>query len=683
MNNSVRIAVDIGGTFTDIQILVEDTGQSFAHKTPTTPEDPSVGLLKGIREASELFSFDIADVSALMHGTTIATNAVLQRRFPKAALLTTKGFEDVLEIGRHVRKEVYSQIGEERLVMVPRRYRFGVTERINVAGEVETALDEQAARETIEQIRNEDISVIAVCLLHSFTNPAHENRLEELINEQIPNAYVSISSRTSPQAREFERTSTTCLNALLMPVVRDYLDRLDARMNEAGFRAPVFLVQSNGGVTTPDIAREQPVRLVLSGPSGGAKAAETLSRQLDEPNLVAVDMGGTSFDVSVVENGATRLRSEGEIDGAPVRLPMLEIRTIGSGGGSMASADSTGRLTVGPQSAGAVPGPVAYLRGGTEPTVTDANLALGRIDPEYFLGGAMPLDADASARAVADRIASPLGLTPESAADGIVRIAISDMAEAIRLSLFEKGLDPADFALISFGGAGGLHTALVAEELGASRVLFPRSSGTLSAWGMLFADIVQDVVRSRLTPANHEGASTLKPLLADLIAQGAGLLERSGVDAASRHYELAFDMRYPGQGYELGVEAPDADLDDSTMTRVVERFHQQHKVLFAHNEVDVTPDIISIRLRAIGRLEKPDDVVFKPEPGEATKSNRRIYIGAGWHDVAVHERDRIGVGDIVNGPAIIEESHSTIVLPPNWTARVHPTGVIAADRETG
>jgi N-methylhydantoinase A len=348
MSSTYRIAVDIGGTFTDLQILDEASGESRAHKVATTPDDPSEGLLRGIEEAARLFGFPLDRVSSLMHGTTIATNAVLERKLPKGALVTTAGFEDVLEIGRHVRKQVYSVKGEPRALLIPRSRRFGVAERMTARGEAEAPLDEASAREAARRVAESGAEVCAVALLHAYANPAHEQRLAAILREAGPGLHVSLSSDVSPEIREFERTSTTVLNALLMPIVAGYLARLRRRLAEAGLKAPIYLVQSNGGVTTPEKAAEQPARLLLSGPSGGALAAETLSRMLAEPNLIAVDMGGTSFDVSIVHEGRTRLVTQGEMDGLPVRLPMLEIRTIGAGGGSLAVLDPSGRLRVGP-----------------------------------------------------------------------------------------------------------------------------------------------------------------------------------------------------------------------------------------------------------------------------------------------------------------------------------------------
>ena len=516
----VRIAVDVGGTFTDFEILDEATGETLAAKTQTTPEDPSEGLLTGLRVAAERFGFSLGDISALLHGTTIATNAVLQRRLPKGALITTAGFEDVLEIGRHFRRDVYASKAEPRAMLIPRAWRLGIKERTLATGAIETPLDETEIVRVAERLETGGVQCVAVCLLSAYANADHETRIGALLAKHAPGLDVSLSHEVSPEIREFERTSTTVLNALLVPVVRGYLERLRARLKEAGFRAPVYLVQSNGGVMSPETAALLPARLLLSGPSGGALAAETIAQRLAMPNMVAVDMGGTSYDVSIVSEGRTRLVTQGTVDGLPVRLPMIEIRTIGSGGGSIARVEERGRLRVGPESAGAQPGPVCYARGGSEPTVTDANVVLGRIDPALFLGGAMRLDAALAGAAIAERVGKPLSLAVEDAAEGIVRVAVARMAGAIRLSLFEKGLDPEDFTLLSFGGASGLHACDTADEIGIGRVVFPRDPGTLSAWGMLYSDVVHVMTRARLMKADRTAAPALEQICGELPQQG-------------------------------------------------------------------------------------------------------------------------------------------------------------------
>jgi N-methylhydantoinase A len=673
---SLRVAVDVGGPFTDLQILDERTGQTFAAKTPTTPADPSEGLITGLREAGARFGFTAADVSALMHGTTIGTNAVLQRRLPKGGLITTFGFEDVLEIGRHFRRDVYANRAEPRALLIPRALRLGVRERTRANGEIEADLDTGHLAEITAKLRAADVRAVAVCLLHAYANAKHERAVGAYLAKNAPEMDVALSHEVSPEIREFERSSTTVLNALLMPVVRGYLERLRARLAEAGFKAPVYLVQSNGGVTSPETAALQPARLLLSGPSGGALAAETISARLDIPNLVAVDMGGTSYDVSIVHAGRTRQITEGKVDGLPVRLPMIDIRTIGAGGGSIARVEGSGRLRVGPASAGARPGPVCYRRGGTEPTVTDANVTLGRIDPNFFLGGSMDLDAEGARAAISEKVAGPLGLTAEAAAEGVSEVAVSQMAGAIRLSLFEKGLDPEDFALLSFGGASGLHACETAKEIGIDRVVFPNDPGTLSAWGMLYSDVVHSLTRSRLMKADAAAPPVLGGLCASLMSEARAVLERDGVAEDAQSFPLFLDMRYPGQAYEIQVplEGP------AHLAAAVARFHDLHMAQYAHAERHVTPEIVAVRLAATGRLKKPVQRPFKGSDGGKAKSMRRAFAAGGWQETPVWDRAAIGPGNDLRGPLIVEEEHATHAIPKGWTLRVTATGDLIASR---
>ncbi len=676
---SFRVAVDIGGTFTDLQILDEATGRTFAAKTPTTPDDPSEGLIVGLREAAGKVGFTLAEVSALMHGTTIATNAVLQRRLPKGALLTTAGFEDVLEIGRHFRRDVYANRAEPRAILVPRALRLGVRERTRANGDIETTLDTTQVKEIAARLQAAGVRAVAVCLLHAYANPEHERQVGALLAEHAPGLDVSLSHDVSPEIREFERTSTTVLNALLMPVVRGYLQRLRARLQEAGFAAPVYLVQSNGGVTSPETAALQPARLLLSGPSGGALAAETISRRLGEGNLVAVDMGGTSYDVSIVHDGRIRQVMEGSVDALPVRLPMIEIRTIGSGGGSIAHVEASGRLRVGPESAGAMPGPVCYRRGGTEPTVTDANVALGRIDPQFFLGGTMVLDAEGAKAAIRRGVADRLGLPPDAAAEGMTQLAVARMAGAIRLSLFEKGLDPEDFALLSFGGASGLHACDTAGEIGISRVIFPCEPGTLSAWGMLYSDIVHSLTRSQLMKADASAVPVLEEICAALEQDARRILARDGVPADAQVLPVFLDMRYPGQAYEIQVP-----LDSlQALSGAVQRFHDLHMTQYAHAERHVIPEIVAVRLAATGRLKKPVMSAFAASGVAKAKGQRALFAGGRWLDAAVWSRDALVPGQALAGPAIVEEAHATHVIPLGWELSVAKTGDLIATRTAG
>ena len=666
----VRIAVDIGGTFTDLQILDEETGATHAIKTPTTPDNPSNGLAEGLRIAAASLGFSLSQVTALTHGTTIATNAVLQRRLARAALVTTAGFEDVLEIGRHVRKDVYANRAEERVLLIPRRHRFGLKERMRADGSVETPLEAAAMARVIEQLITAEPEAVAVTLLHAYANGEHEDRVAGAIAKALPGVPVSLSHRICPEIREFERTSTTVLNAMLVPVIEEYVTNLRRSLGALGLTAPVYLVQSNGGAALPETAAEQPARLLLSGPSGGALAGEVLSMSLEEPNLIGVDMGGTSYDVSLVVDGKVRQVTEGAVDGCPLRLPMVEIRTIGAGGGSIARVEAGGGLRVGPDSAGAKPGPVCYGRGGTAPTVTDANLVLGRIDPGFFLGGDMRLDLEGAKAAIQESIAGPLGLGLDEAAEGITRVAVSAMAAAIRLSLFEKGLDPRDFALVSFGGAGGLHACDTADALGATRVIFPRDPGTLSAWGMLSSDLVHDFARSSLMPANESSVPTLTRVVRSLLDQGAAALDADGADPARRSLPLSLDLRYPGQGYEIGVPLADA----ASVAASAAAFHLAHHAQYAHSEPDVTPEIVTLRCAATGQLAKPRPRPFQTTGTPGPKGRRAIVLVGRRTEVQIHDRDTIGAGAIIVGPAIIEEAHSTLYLPPGWTLAAAPSG---------
>jgi N-methylhydantoinase A len=675
----VRIAVDVGGTFTDLQILEEETGATHAVKTPTTPDDPSIGLAKGLKLASKSLDFPLSRVTALMHGTTIATNAVLQQRLAKAALVTTAGFEDVLEIGRHVRKDVYANRAEERVLLIPRRRRFGLKERMRADGSIETEPRPDAIQEIIDQLVAAKPEAIAVTLLHAYANPEHEIRIAEAITQAMPGIPLSLSHRICPEVREFERTSTTVLNAMLVPVIQRYLTNLQRSMSDIGLTAPIYLVQSNGGAALPETAAEQPARLLLSGPSGGALAGEVLSKALNEPNLIGVDMGGTSYDVSLVVDGAVRQIAEGEVDGCPVRLPMVEIRTIGAGGGSIARVEDGGRLRVGPDSAGAEPGPVCYGRGGLAPTVTDANLVLGRIDPGFFLGGGMKLDLEGARAAVQDKVAAPLGLDIDEAAEGIVRVAVSAMAAAIRLSLFEKGLDPRDFALVSFGGAGGLHACDTVTELGATRVIFPRDPGTLSAWGMLSSDLVHDLARSKLMLADESAIPALVEIAKSLFDQGTAALDADGVTRELRALPLSLDLRYPGQGYEIAVPLTDA----GSVAKSAELFHQAHHAQYAHSETHVIPEIVTVRCAATGRLAKPRPRPFDTSGTGGPKGTRSIAAEGSRVDMPVYDRDSLAPGARVSGPAIVEEAHSTLYLPPGWTLAAAPSGDLIGTRDIG
>lgn len=674
----IRIGIDIGGTFTDLQILDERNGALRSLKTPTTPEDPSIGLLTGLNEAASRFGFQLGDIRLLLHGTTIATNAVLERRLARGVLLTTAGFEDVLEIGRHGRRDIYGLKPHRDAPLIPRSHRLGVAERIRGNGAIETALTPQAIAPVLEKLAALGAEAVAICLLNAHVNPAHEQALAEAIRAARPELPVCLSSEISPEIREYERSSTTALNTLLMPVVGAYLAKLTGRLKEAGIGARLLLVQSNSGVCSAEVASRQPARLLLSGPSGGALATLRMAQALQRPNLLGVDMGGTSFDICVVHEGSVTRMTQGEIDGLPVRLPMIEIRTIGSGGGSIAAVDAAGRLRVGPRSAGSRPGPVCYGRGGTEPAVTDANLALGRLDPRFFLGGAMPLDAEASARAIGEKVGAPLGLGTPQAATGILAVTDTSLAAAARLSLFEKGLDPREFSLLSFGGAGGLHAIPVAEELGVPEVVFPADASTFSAFGILHSDIQHDLARSRVMPATAENLPRVAEFLAELREQGAALLAADGVPEADRRFDVLADLRYRGQAFELVIPWAAAEATPEALETLLAAFHAEHARRFSYSNPAAPVELVALRLAATGLLARAETRRAPGAGAERKPEARRIWLGDAWREVPVYQREQLR--GPVAGPALIEEEYTTIYLAAGWHCAPGPDHTLIARR---
>jgi N-methylhydantoinase A len=683
-SKTVRIAIDIGGTFTDLQILEPDSGIIHDFKSPSTPHDPSEGLIAALKGASERFGFALSDVGMLLHGSTIATNAVLERKLPKGALITTDGFTDVLEIGRHMRHNVYALKAEPRSVLIPRQRRFGVRERVRADGRVETPLDEAAVREIGAQLVEEGVRAVAVMFLHAYRNPAHEKRAAEILGE-FPGLEVATSYTVSPEIREFERVSTTVLNALLKPVISGYLERVKQRLADAGVSAHLYLVQSNGGVATPEEAAALPVKLLLSGPAGGAMAMAALARRHKLANVVGIDMGGTSSDVSVVIDGQVGETGEGAIDGLPVRLPMIEIRTIGAGGGSIAHIE-TDALRVGPQSAGSVPGPACYQRGGSEPTVTDANLYLGRIDPQAFLGGDMALSSEAAEQAIAG-FADRLSLPSDRAARGIIDVANASMASAVRLSLFEKGADPSDFVLAPFGGAGGLHACAIAEELDIDRIVFPATASTLSARGILTSDLRHDLSHSELFIAGEAAAASLDRIVGQLGDQAWATLDADAVPAARREVRFLVDCRYRGQAYEIVTPWPQLTIvlkvDAAAIENLLAEFHGLHQTRYAHSAPDEPVEIVTIRAVAIGALAKtPEAQRSDSDPPTSTPARKRkINTRSGWQETPVVFRSAIG--EVPHpGPLLIEEDYSALLIEQGWTIARIDDGSLLATRQT-
>jgi N-methylhydantoinase A len=678
----VRLAIDIGGTFTDLEFVRLATGETGSFKTPTTPEDFSIGFIEAVRGAGARFGFSLADVKLVMHGTTIATNAVLTRSLPDCALVTTAGFEDVLEIGRHARKDVYGLKPEARALLVPRRRRFGVVERMDARGAMVTPLDPASVADVVGRMKASGVAVAAVAFLNAYLNPAHEIAMRGALAAALPHLRVTCSHEVSPEIREFERTSTTVLNAALMPVVQTYIDRLLSRMAEAGLSAPLYLVQSNGGAASPAAAAAAPVKLLVSGPSGGVLAAERLARRLGLANTVGVDMGGTSYDVALVQEGRRAVVAQGEIDGLPVRVPMVEMRTIGAGGGSIARVEG-GRLRVGPESAGALPGPVCYGRGGTEPTTTDANLVLGRLDAAGFMRGAFPLDREAATEAMRERVAEPLGLSVEAAAEGVLKVVTAKLAGAIKLSLFERGLDPRDFALMSFGGAGGLHAVEVAEELGMTRVVFPKDPSTFSAHGILQSDIVHDLAKARIMPLSDEAAAVVGADMAALAVEGRRLLAADALPDAAQALRFGADLRYRGQAFELMLPIAGESLDAAGVADLVKRFHALHRQRFSFDDPEESVELVTLRLEAAGLLGASPEAKLSGGTLNPTTAMRRVHLRGATREIAVIQQDALAAGATVHGPAVVEQAYTSLLLLAGWRLNVTATGDMAAERRQG
>lgn len=655
----VVVGVDIGGTFTDFVVVRE--GALTIYKVPSTPADPSEAFLRGLDALS------VRLPARLVHGSTVATNAVLERKGARAALLTTEGFRDVLEIGRQTRLQLYSLTPTKHVPLIPRERCFGVPERIDKNGGVLTPLDEAALEEVLDAIVAMGAESLAVVFLFSFANPDHERRAGERARSR--GLSVSLSSEILPEYREYERASTTAANAYVAPLMDRYLGHLEQRLEERAQSEGVpgygrlQIMQSNGGVISVETARREAVRTVLSGPAGGVMGAWRIGALAGFDHLITVDMGGTSTDVALIE-GAPVTSSEGSISELPIRIPMLEIHTVGAGGGSLARVDAAGGLRVGPESAGADPGPAAYGRG-EQPTVTDANVTLGRFHPPSFLGGRMMLHAD-RAVAVVDELAGKLGLAREVMAEGIVRIANVQMARAIRRVSVERGHDPRDFCLLAFGGGGPLHACDLADETGVPHVLIPRYPGALSALGMLLTEIQKEYSRTVMRPVVgnlHDLAAVFHELEArareDLIAEGVAESEQSLL--------RTLDARYSGQSYELSVPAGSLDSEG-----IQERFHAAYRQRYGYASEDAPVEIVTVRLRATGKVPQPTLPFSGEQSSEApTPLDRQpVFVSGEWQEAPVYRRADLRPGQEFCGPALIAQEDTTSWIPLGWSARI-------------
>ncbi|WP_336359398.1 hydantoinase/oxoprolinase family protein [Haladaptatus sp. ZSTT2] len=674
MSEERRIGVDIGGTFTDI-VTIHD-GEVTVSKTPSTPDSPDEGVINGLRKVRERDGFDAAEIGFLAHGTTVATNAVLEGEWADTALITTEGFRDVLEIGRQARPDIYDFQVEKPVPVVERDRRYEVRERLDERGNVLTELDEAEVRSLAAKLIDADVDSVAISLLYSFEDDSHERRIRELLREEGLDASYSLSSGVLPEIREYERTLTTALNGSLKPVMDRYIGKLEEKVEAEGVGAELKIMQSNGGIITADIARERPVNTLLSGPAGGVQGATYVCGLSDESNLITMDMGGTSCDVSLVEDGTPLVSTDTNIGEYPVSVPTIDIHTVGAGGGSIAWIDAGGALRVGPKSAGADPGPICYGRGGTQPTITDANLLLGRIDPSAFLSGELDVELDDVRRIVNDQIADPLDMTVTEAAQGILDVANANMARALRVVSVERGYDPREFGLVAFGGAGPLHACKLAEELDIPKVIVPRTAGVLSALGLLISDILYDYSTSRVRPWKDITPELLGAQFAEFAEKGEKRLAAEDLDAAAMQFERTVDLRYAGQAFELSVPVPAGELDDAKLSTIAERFHDRHEQRYGHAYRDEPVELVTIRLRARGVVETPD---LRPtdsggEVDDAVTSSREVAFGGETHNTLIYDRSDLPTGASFEGPAIVSGVESTVVIHPGQQVSIDDFG---------
>jgi len=681
---TIRLGVDIGGTFTDLVLLDDKTGQTMVVKVPSQPNKPADALAAAVKRALKQANAPAESVNLLNHGTTIVTNAVLEGNLARTALITTSGFRDVLEIGRHVRPDMYDLNQDKPTPIVPRDLRFEVKERMAPDGNVLVSLEPDSVRAAVAAAKASGASAIAIGFLHAYANTEHETAMKAELIAALPEVSVSASSDICREIREFERISTVVLNAAAMPVVSRYLEILGELTADLIPKARVLLMQSNGGSMTVGAARQAPAHLVYSGPAAGVLACQFIGQLTQRPNVLGFDMGGTSTDISLVYRGEPLMTTEADVGGYPVKLPVLDVNTIGAGGGSIAWLDSGGGLRVGPKSAGADPGPVAYQQGGTEPTVTDANLVLGRLIPDRFLGGEMMLDPDAALVAIRKKIAEPLGLDPISAAAGILRIANANMERALKVSSAERGYDPRDFSLIAFGGAGPVHAAALAKEVGFASVLVPESPGVFSAFGLLVADLRHDFVRSYMVGLDQVSTKMLTSFYADLQALGEQALKDDGLDEQRWTFQRTADLRYVGQAYEVNVAFPDGSIDADTVAEVKSRFHGEHQRLFAHSAEDDPVEFVSLRMVATGSVDAP---TFRKQPALRTPvsqaDTRDVYFeeANGFTACPIYQRQNLYPGAEFQGPAIIEQLDTTTVVHPGQTVSVDDWGSLIIGME--
>ena len=673
------LGVDVGGTFTDLALFEQQTGELTLVKVSSTPADPSEGVIQGLQQLIERHGIPPRSIGFLIHGTTVATNAVLEGKGVPSALLATEGFGDILDIVRQDRPRLYDWRAKRPSPLVPRSQRWEVRERTLYDGQEALALDEEQVRQIITEIKHRGIRSVAVCYLHAYANPAHEKRTGELFAQEYPGASVSLSSDILPEIKEYERTSTTVVNATVMPIVERYLSRLSQATAEMGVGSRLHVMQSNGGIMTAETAGRKSVNTILSGLAGGILGGVALAQEAGLDNVITIDMGGTSFDISLAYKGRIRFTRESEIGGHAVTVPMIDVHTLGAGGGSIAWIDAGGALQVGPQSAGAEPGPACYARGGQQPTVTDANLVLGRLNPHYLLGGAVPLRLNLARQTIQQHVADALGLSLEAAAEGIVRIVNANMLKGIRIVSVERGYDPREFTVVAFGGGGPVHAAELARELRARSVMVPVAPGITSAIGLLMADFRHDYSRTFLQTTDALDFEELNKAFDALGSQATAQLLADRVPAKDILLLRSLEMRYRGQGHNLEVTVPAGQLDEPSLRIINEAFHRQHQTAYGYGQPEEMTEFVSLRLAGIGRLPKPHQRRIESngqDPSPALVSQRQVYLNGHWRKTPVYGRDLLRANHLLEGPAIVEQLDSTTVILPGQKAEIDAQGNI-------
>jgi N-methylhydantoinase A len=685
----LRLGIDIGGTFTDIVLLDEHRSCVYGYKEPTTPDNFIEGAIRGIKGLFARHDISSRDVGLVAHGATIATNAVIERTGPNIGLLTTKGFRDVLEQGRGARPAefIYDIRRSRPEPLVARKYRIGITERIDAEGHELVPLVEQDVIEALEFFRSEGVASIAVCFLFSYRNAAHEQQVARIASDVYPDAQIHLSSEIHPEIREYERLSVTVLNAYVGPVVASYLSGFDSGIRSLGIQRELYVMQSNGGLSTSQVASARPISTFFSGPAGGVIASNFIAGQLGIGDAIAVDMGGTSFEVAMIHGGKPQLTTEKEIGGYPVNTTSLDISTIGAGGGSIAWVDEVGGLKVGPRSAGAKPGPACYGRGGGDPTTTDANLVLGRLGANSLLGGRFKMSLELARAAIEDRIAKPLGMSVEAAAQGILTILNAKMSGAIRALTVKRGFDVREFAMIVYGGAGPLHAVDLASELHIPWVMVPPDPGTTSALGLTLPDVAHDYVRTFLSDLRGADPIEVENAFAELEESGRKDVKTAGSDIQGVAFRRSMDLKYANQTFNLTTEIDERRFTNGASDAVRERFHQLHESIYGLRFANEPVEIVNLRVSVIGKLKtlRMHEAVDKRRPAsDSIKDHRDAYFFdcEGFLSSPVYDWARLSVGVVVEGPAIIEQENSTIVVPPRYLAKLDAYhNIIIGDQE--